>query len=162
MKTFVISDTHFRHAKIIQYCNRPFVSTDEMDNYMIQQWNKTVSNKDLIIHCGDFCMGPKEEVEKIIEQLNGIKILVKGNHDRATTTWWENRGFEVYKQYMIEDYIFSHKPILDLEYGMYNIHGHIHNVDTVNIKGYDKRIHINVCVEVINYTPIDFEELRRD
>ena len=37
-----ISDTHFGHENIIQYCNRPFTCADEMDEYMVDQWNKCV------------------------------------------------------------------------------------------------------------------------
>ena len=28
---FFTSDTHFSHANIIKYCDRPYASTDEMD-----------------------------------------------------------------------------------------------------------------------------------
>lgn len=42
MKVFVIADTHFDHANIIKYCNRPFASVQEMNKVMLKNWNNTV------------------------------------------------------------------------------------------------------------------------
>ena len=81
MKVFIISDTHFNHANIIKYCNRPFKDTKEMDEMMIKNWNETVSNKDIVLHLGDFGLGKKEYIASIVKRLNGKKILIMGNHD---------------------------------------------------------------------------------
>jgi calcineurin-like phosphoesterase family protein len=134
-----------------------------MNNYIISQWNKIVNNEDIIIHCGDFCMGSKDQVDEMIKQLNGIKILIKGNHDRASNTWWENHGFaEVHKKLIIDNFIFTHKPIQNLEYGMYNIHGHIHNADMSNVIWYNKKFYFNVSVDAINFAPINFNTILKE
>ena len=44
-----ISDHHFNHDKIIEYCNRPFANVEEMNNYMIKQWNSVVGKNDMKI-----------------------------------------------------------------------------------------------------------------
>ena len=87
MNTLFISDTHFGHTNIIPYCDRPFVSVEQMNRYMIQQWNSVVKKNDTVYHLGDFslCISP-EEVKDIVSQLNGNIRLVKGNHD----TWNKN------------------------------------------------------------------------
>ena len=40
--TYWTSDTHFSHANVIKYCNRPFKNVDEMNATLIENWNKTV------------------------------------------------------------------------------------------------------------------------
>ncbi len=34
--TFFIADTHFGYSSIINLCNRPFESVEEMDKFMIE------------------------------------------------------------------------------------------------------------------------------
>lgn len=80
-KVFFTSDTHFNHTNIIQYCQRPFKSTDEMNEAMIDNWNSVVGEDDTVFHLGDFCLGGAEEWNKILNRLNGRIYLILGNHD---------------------------------------------------------------------------------
>ncbi len=92
---YLISDTHFNHKNIIGYENRPFDSVEEMNQQLIANWNKMISNKDTIYHLGDFASGNYDEVKTIADQLNGYKILIKGNHDRNhSKSWWHRIGFD--------------------------------------------------------------------
>ncbi len=83
-KTFVISDSHFYHENIIQYCDRPFSSVEEQNEVQIANWNSVVSPEDTVIHLGDFIMGVKENIPEMLPRLNGKIILCRGNHDTRT------------------------------------------------------------------------------
>lgn len=75
-RVFVISDHHFGHQKIIDFESRPFASAEEMDDYMIRQWNAVVAKNDRVFHLGDFSFYNKEKTKAIVEQLNGQKFLI--------------------------------------------------------------------------------------
>ena len=155
-RVFVISDTHFNHTNIIKYCNRPFSSVEEMNNTIIDNWNKVVKPEDYVIHCGDFCLGKIEVLKDIVHKLNGHKILVKGNHDHNTNTQYKDAGFEqVYGEKVIfsikgRNICFSHHK-QDTPY--LNLYGHVHD------KPEDDDTHICVCVELHNYTPVLLDNL---
>ena len=75
------SDTHYFHARIIEYCKRPFNSVDEMNSEMIRRWNEVVKPEDTVYHLGDFALGKSEQIAPIVQSLNGKKYFVPGNHD---------------------------------------------------------------------------------
>lgn len=87
------ADTHFNHRNVIQYCNRPYKDTKEMDAAMIENWNNCVKTSEHVYVLGDFAMANKEYIEKILNQLKGFKILVKGNHDKDSKVMLE-LGFD--------------------------------------------------------------------
>ena len=78
---YFTSDMHYGHANIIDYCNRPFESLDEMTNEMVNRWNEIVTEDDTVYVVGDVFLCPTSEGESIVKRLNGRKILIKGNHD---------------------------------------------------------------------------------
>ena len=134
-KIFLISDFHFYHKKIIEYANRPFSTVEEMNETMIENWNKVIKKNYKVIIAGDFALCGKEQMKQILNRLNGYKILILGNHDRSYASMMDIGFNEVVKYSIVlnDKYIVSHKPIF--------------NNSIV--------FHINVCVEQINYTPIE-------
>jgi calcineurin-like phosphoesterase family protein len=105
-RTLVTSDTHFSHANIIIYCNRPFLRegdlvkdengkqtwanysikkarAKEMDEFLIKNWNDTVNPDDTVYHLGDFCFGGSDNVIEILRRLNGHIKFIWGNHDKG-------------------------------------------------------------------------------
>ena len=65
-KIWVTSDTHFGHANIIKYCNRPFPDPAIMDKAIIDRHNEVVKPEDTVIHIGDFTLRSKREAENIM------------------------------------------------------------------------------------------------
>lgn len=154
MKVFIISDTHFGHSRIIQYCNRPFASVEEMDETMIKNWNETVTNNDVVLHLGDFGLGKKEYIASIVKRLNGKKILVMGNHDTWSEQTYRDMGFNMVSRFPIlynDWYLCSHAPLQMFQNVPYkNCFGHVHNdpvyQNTPNAECY--------CVERTGYRPV--------
>ena len=154
---YLISDTHFRHQNILKYANRDFQSVEEMNEHMIERWNKTISNKDTIYHLGDFAFGNKEQISEIVNRLNGRKILIKGNHDAKSCKWYMERGFEIALDsgILLEDkYLLTHKPTNIENSKFINIHGHLHQ------KTIGSEYYFNASVELIGYKPILFDSIK--
>ena len=79
-KIFFGSDFHFGHQNILNYCSRPYRDLEEMHLAIVSIWNNTVTPEDTVYVLGDFSLNPKW-AELMLPQMNGTKILIKGNHD---------------------------------------------------------------------------------
>ena len=88
---FFTADLHLGHENVIQFCKRPFATTDEMDEALIGNWNSTVKAKDEVYILGDLTMRPAAEAHSYLTRLNGRKYFIRGNHDRFL------KGFEPYE-----------------------------------------------------------------
>lgn len=161
-KVWLISDNHFNHQKIIEYCNRPFKTVEQMNEEMIKKWNSVVKEDDKIYHLGDFGFGSKEQIANVISKLNGRIFLILGNHDNHTPQWYRDAGVkEVYDHpIIIKDFIvLSHAPqpfICDSRTPYVNFFGHVH--DSKMFETYGPR-HFCACVERHNYKPVNIEEV---
>ena len=88
--TFFTSDTHFGHANIIRLCNRPFKDVEEMNEKLVENWNRVVPEDGTVFHLGDFAFGGSGLWNSVIPRLNGQIYLIIGNHDRKNLrqgTW---------------------------------------------------------------------------
>jgi len=166
MNRFVISDTHFGHANICKFTDefgvkqRDWDNVSEMDEYIIARWNSIVSKKDKIYHLGDVAIDKKQL--KTLDRLNGQKVLVLGNHDIFPATDYLKYFVDI-KGYLVYDrLIFSHIPIHQDSKGRFqgNIHGHTHCHRMLN-DGIVDSWYQNMCVEVIDYMPVPFDDLKK-
>lgn len=129
--TFVISDTHFGHARMLQFepirvkvlaeftpkvkdkCekllsllgsipeedHRTNIEINNLckdlisyhDGMILEMWNSVVGEKDSVLHLGDFAF---RNIEHRTKQLNGRKILLRGNHDRKTAGHYVKCGWK--------------------------------------------------------------------
>jgi len=152
---YVIGDPHFGHHNIIEYCNRPFKNIEVMDKYMITQWNKVVSEEDIVYLFGDFALCNTRRYIYIAKRLNGKIHLIRGNHDKQSKTKIvERMGFESVQDSLIVDgLLFTHYPEENSPY--FNVHAHTHNTRSNDPK------HFCVSTELLNYKPISLKELKR-
>ena len=170
------SDTHFGHNGIINYCNRPFSSVEEMNNELIRRWNVCVLPEDTVYHLGDFSFCGLIKTREILSQLNGKIVLIKGNHDKhffrkngelkndlKFTNTQLSMEIEIQKTPIMLSH-YQYKGYNDIEgrdfsqvqidnKGFYLLHGHVHC-------GWKTKDHmINVGVDVWNYTPVSEQEI---
>lgn len=79
------SDPHFGHEAIIGYCARPFEDVQHMGMSLMARYNVCVEEDETVLWLGDcFFRHTDEEVQLVLDQLNGKKVLVSGNHDRKS------------------------------------------------------------------------------
>lgn len=179
MTKWFISDTHFAHENILKFEaeKRPFKSIEEHDEYLINGWNALIKPDDTLIHLGDVCFKSATKIDEIMPQLNGRKLLVRGNHDTQNAKKYLEYFDDVLS--VIEDkkrgIIYSHYPLhpqcLTHRY-KFNVHGHTHShIITESLSppfGHcgvkpDRR-YMNICVEHTALGPVHedyiYSELR--
>lgn len=171
--TFFTSDTHFGHANIIRFCNRPFQNVEEMNEVLIENWNKVVSKGDTVFHLGDFAFGGSSVWNSIIPRLNGHITLIIGNHDRKNLRQGYMSYFDMVVpqlQIEIEDnsIYLNHYPFLcygGSYRGVWQLFGHVHSgpqADGLDIS----RLRVllptqyDVGVDNNNFTPISYREVK--
>lgn len=156
MTVWFTSDSHFGHANIIKYANRPFASAEEMDEAMVERWNEVVKIQDHVWHLGDVSM-TKSALETVT-RLNGKKRLLFGNHDVYDINAYRAVGFQKFGSVRrFNGIIFSHYPLhegsLFTPSVLGNAHGHIHQHPAPTPR------HLNISVEQTGYAPISLEEV---
>lgn len=174
---FFISDTHFGHANMLTFINydgtrmRPFDSVEEVDELMIENWNKMVKPTDKVYHLGD-CFYKSSNPDQIMSRLNGQKVLCRGNHDRREAQWYLKYFKDVRATFHIDgNYLLGHFPIHPDSKGRFvrQLHGHIHAQEVMKQVWYPTGNGVepdpwyrNCCVEVNNYSPIPFEVIKEE
>ncbi len=165
-KIWFTSDTHFGSDRTLKLSKRPFTNVKEMDEYIIEQWNKVVGEDDIVYHLGDF------GDYNMIEKLNGKVILICGNYELRNEQF---KRFSDFKDYLInlgfkeaepfnktivdnnKEYFLCHKPseakLIKAYNDCYCLFGHIHKLQMV------KRYGLNVGVDCHNFKPISLDEV---
>lgn len=168
-KTFIISDTHFGHNKIYSFTDdrgnriRPWATNaKEGDEYMVQAWNSVVGKNDRVYHLGDVAI-PRSGL-RILERLNGRKVLIRGNHDIFRLKDYIPYFDDVRGTWKLDRFLLSHYPIRDLpKWCLANVHGHTH-INLVTRRRWFRRVsdkrYLNVCVEHWR-RPIDFDVIKK-
>ncbi len=167
MSIWCFSDSHLGHSNVIKYCGRP----ENHSEIILENLKNSLTDGDTFIHLGDICMGRDvywhERLMAVIP--TGVeKILIRGNHDKRSLTWYLGHGWD--KVVVSLDLVeptkniavhLSHYPS-EKRFGKFNIHGHFHN-HPERMEGkikeyYDSSYHKLMSPELLNYMPLTLVE----
>lgn len=168
---YYTSDLHIGHANILKHCNRPFSNVDEMNEALIENWNRRLCHNDTVFVLGDLFFRNALPASHYLERMKGKKHLIIGNHDRG---WMKQTDVMRYFEdiSLMREVVdrgrkltLCHYPMLAWNgcgKGAYHIYGHVHsNLD----HGYGSILAamphaLNACVDVNHFQPVTFEELQ--
>lgn len=166
MNLWFTSDHHFNHKNIIKYSSRPFSSLEEMNEKLIENWNKNIKGGDAVYHLGDFFFTHPKFITKIFERLNGKITLIKGNHDHI---WLRKVDLKIvtidYLEIKVDKklLVLMHFPIESWNkrhFGAIHLHGHTHG----NSRKVQGRLDVgvdNAFKTLGDYRPFSYDEIQK-
>ena len=167
MNTFISSDHHLDHWNICKYCSRPFKSKEEMNEFLINEWNSIVEPEDHVYYLGDFGLAGPEILMPFRKRMNGIwKLFLGGNHDRSSMMKVSSLAetvikYSPVKRYEIElegiPFVMSHCPIKreNNDTRIY-LFGHTH----AKIAKETSYNNINIGIDSWNYGPVSIAQIK--
>lgn len=169
-------DHHLGHENIIRFKRndgsplRDFKTIDEHNAIIIYNHNKVVKPTDHFYFVGDLSMN--NAGLKLVPQFNGVKKLVKGNHDQNKLAEYRSvgitniHGVRVFtpKDTGVDNLFFvvSHVPLHpnSLDRWQTNIHAHTHaNIVRLPDGTHDDRYECVSLEQLDNYTPVSLAQL---
>lgn len=162
MQIYVTTDTHFNHKKLIDW-GRP-----EDFERRIRRSHRVIPGDAVLIHLGDFCIGKDEEMHDMwMKTVGHVKhrILVRGNHDRKSTSWYLEHGWHAVVESLTmrlygKNVLFTHIPANNALWAAtdLNIHGHTHGNTHRDFEIQDfynpEEYHREIALENTNYQPV--------
>ena len=123
-------------------------------------WNLQVRKRDKVFVHGDVCFHP--DFIHLLGEMNGRKVLIRGNHDNffSTQVWLQYfESVEAIVNY--KGYWLTHAPVHPQELrGKKNIHGHVHQNSILSANGECDPRYINVCIENTGGAPIAHDRIK--
>lgn len=164
MKWFT-SDTHWGHANILKYDQRPFASIEEHDDVLIKNWNAVVHPGDTVYHLGDVAWHTKErDIDPLLHSLNGTKFLILGNHDAGhvgkSRIWAQVAPYLEVSEATQKIVLFHYRMVVwnRSHYGSWALHGHSHGTLPVNLQAKT----FDVGTMIWGYRPISVDEVAKE
>ncbi len=173
---YYISDLHLGDERIMKLCSRPFSSTKELFDVLVEKWNKKVTESDDVYILGDIANGSSELVKDFFSRVKGRKHLIIGNHDEEyINSYLSTQSFvsvDGLKRIVDDGRIvcLCHYPLMDWLSGeetIYHVYGHIHNKNGEShgqmyrfMQAYYNYLPAyNASVDVTNFEPVTLDEL---
>ncbi|MCQ2535177.1 MAG: metallophosphoesterase [Clostridia bacterium] len=156
MAIYALSDLHLAFGfpeKTMEVFGRNW------DSYMSrieENWNRVVSDEDLVLVPGDICWATKLNEAKIdfdhLNSLNGRKIISRGNHDYWWSTMNKIRAFLLENNYSTIDFIRNDDVVIEQDAIIAGTRGWnfpgINEFVESDRKIYERElIRLNICIE---------------
>ncbi len=160
--TWFTSDLHLGHANIIKYSNRPFSGVEEMDSTLITNWNTKIQQYDHVWFLGDFCFADLEKGQSYLDRLNGVKHLIRGNHDKTGVQLkgWASIDdmveIKVNKQWITLCH-YAMRVWNKSHHGTWHLYGHSHG----SLPDDSNSLSFDAGVDCHNYMPLSFDDVGR-
>jgi len=156
--TWLITDTHFNHDRMVGFGRPP-----DYESRLVANLRNVVSEQDVLIHLGDVILYNPNQIGLFLGRVPGRKILVRGNHDKKSNSWFMRNGFDfVADMIVLGEVIYSHSPVQHFPDGVrWNVHGHFHDNDHRHEESagwYDPVRHLKLAVEDTDYKPVNAQE----
>lgn len=158
-RVWFTADTHFGHSRILELSKRPFRDVRDQDQTLIERWNEVVAPDDLVYHLGDFAYkADPEKLPGIFHRLNGVKNLVKGNHDHTETMNLPWASISMLTEISVdsEAVVLCHYPLHEwrgYHRGTVHLYGHVHGTNPAPGRSCD------VGVDVWAYRPVGIADI---
>ena len=172
---YFTSDLHLMHDKPFLFEPRGFSNIQDMNEAIVERWNKVVKPEDVVYNLGDFALNDIDAAIPYINRLNGTICWVLGNHDtnrkrekiiEECPAVWEI-GYAYLIKHGKHSIYMSHYPTLTANFDQKKfsqhviaVHGHTHQqkhwINPVNPFTY------HVGVDSHNCTPVHIDEVIAD
>ena len=185
MTVYFTADTHFGHANIIKYQNRPFMTAEESaraiadprgnwrvsdetvrlhDSVLLENINTRVQTGDILWILGDFCFRSLEDIAAYRKRIRCKTVnLVRGNHDHKNIDRFFNHTLE---QGMIQvqgqKIWLNHYPMRSWHgshRGAWQLYGHVHGALQAQDEEIGYTLTKDVGVDACHYAPLSFAQL---
>lgn len=165
------SDTHFGHDRSFICEPRGFITAEEMNEAIIERWNKIVKPEDIVYHLGDVFLNDNKIGIECFKRLNGQIFMIWGNHDtdvKKNLLAHECHILGGWYSYLIKygklSLYLSHYPSITANYDekhfnqhVINLHGHTHQQR--NFLYVDNPFMYHVGMDSHNCTPVHIDEI---
>lgn len=167
---YYTANLHIGHANIIQHCQRPFSSVEEMNRTLLHNWNKVIHRDDAVYVLGDLFFRNTVPADEYLKQMKGKKHLLIGNHD---SSWMKKVELSKYFESVshMQEIIdgshhltLCHYPMMSwnaCNKGAFQVYGHIHNNrnDTYWPLLSTSELSLNAGVDINGFRPVTLQEL---
>ena len=157
IKYYITTDTHFNHDMLWKEGYRP----KGYEALIIKRHHQVLSDSGwILIHLGDVALGGYDDLKFDLDYIRCRKVLVRGNHDGKSKSWYLRNGFDfVCDSFILNGILFTHEPQDSSGGCVLNVHGHIHdrNHGGLNLQEF----HRPLILEEQNYYPIELNKFLR-